>query len=61
MADQRRRFRPVLGLVSLLLVSLAWAAMPAEAADAAAAQTQRPAITVFSPERTGRSFPHDVI
>lgn len=34
MADQRRRFRPVLGLVSVLLISLAWAAMPAPA-DAA--------------------------
>ena len=34
MADQRRRFRPVLGLVSILFVSLAWAAMPARA-DAA--------------------------
>ena len=34
MADQRRRFRPVLGLVSVLLISAAWAAMPARA-DAA--------------------------
>jgi hypothetical protein len=39
MADQRRRFRPVLGLVSVLLISAAWAAMPARAIAAFPAWT----------------------